>query len=249
MKPVKNSKNTVFGYHAVESLLQVKPDVIAWIGLQNGRDDERVRAIKELAEQEGIKISHMSKKAMEEQAGGNHQGFVAQCHHFPSYSQADLLAMLEKKSNATMLLLDGVQDPHNLGAILRTADAMGVTAVVIPQDNAVGVTPTVQKVACGAAMTVPVVTVTNLGRCMDQLKQAGLWMVGLDMLGENRLGDIDLTGAIGIVMGNEGSGMRKMIRQRCDFVAHIPMSGAVASMNVSVAAGMAMYEMQRQKSS
>lgn len=247
MKALKNNKPLVFGYHAVESLLLAKPDSVASIMLQKGRHDERVQRVQQLAAQEGINIAHVGKKTLDDYKLGNHQGFVAQCHHFPNYTQADLLTLMEKQSCATVLVLDGVQDPHNLGAIMRTCDAMGVCAIVIPKDNAVGMTPAVQKVACGAAMTVPLVTVTNLSRCMQQLQDSGLWLVGLDMLGENRLSDIDLTGPIGIVMGSEGSGMRRKTRERCDFLAHVPMHGTVESMNVSVVTGMALYEVQRQK--
>lgn len=237
----------VYGFHAVQSLLQAKPDAVASIIIQKGRQDERVQVIQDLAQQEGVSLSSMGKKAMQELVAQNHQGFIAQCHHFPAYTQADLLLILDKQTSPTILLLDGVQDPHNLGAILRTADAMGVSAVVIPKNNAVGLTPSVQKVACGAAMTVPVVTVTNFSRCMAELKKRGLWLVGLDMLGENRLTDIDMTGPVGVVVGSEGSGMRRKTREYCDFLAQIPMHGTVASMNVSVAAGMVLYEVQRQR--
>ncbi|MDF1759899.1 MAG: 23S rRNA (guanosine(2251)-2'-O)-methyltransferase RlmB [Coxiellaceae bacterium] len=249
----KNKKNNVvFGFHAVQSLLQAKPDSVDWLAVQKGRDDQRAQQILELAKLQGITLQHLNKKAMDDYADGNHQGFVAMCHHFPSYTQADLLALIEAvpsdaATSPLVLILDGIQDPHNLGAIMRSSDAMGVMAIVIAKDNAVGMTPAVQKVASGAAQTVPLVTVTNLSRCMQALKQAGFWLVGLDAAADNQIADIDLKGAVGIVMGNEGHGMRRGTRDKCDFLAHIPMVGTVSSMNVSVAAGMVLYEVNRQR--
>ncbi|MDF1795815.1 MAG: 23S rRNA (guanosine(2251)-2'-O)-methyltransferase RlmB [Coxiellaceae bacterium] len=249
----KNKKsNAVFGFHAVHSLLQAKPDSVEWVAVQKGRDDQRAQQILELAHQQGITLEHLNKKAMEEAADGNHQGFIAQCHHFPSYTQADLMALIEAVPSGAavsplVLILDGIQDPHNLGAIMRSSDALGVMAIVIAKDNAVGMTSTVQKVASGAALTVPLVTVTNLSRCMQALRQAGLWLVGLDASAEDRIESIDMKGPVGVVMGNEGHGMRRGTRDKCDFLAHIPMTGTVSSMNVSVAAGIVLYEVNRQR--
>lgn len=248
----KSKKNMVFGFHAVQSLLQAKPDSVASLAVQKGRDDQRAQSLMDLAKQQGVGVEPMSKKAMDDLTEGNHQGFVALCHHFPSYTQADLMALVEAIPDDAppcplVLILDGIQDPHNLGAIMRTADAMAVTAIVVPKDKAVGMTAAVQKVACGAAMTVPLVTVTNLSRCMVALKDAGLWVVGLDADSNDCIDTIDLKGPVGIVMGNEGHGMRRGTRDKCDFLAHIPMQGTVSSMNVSVATGIVLYEANRQR--
>jgi len=148
---------------------------------------------------------------------------------------------------ALVLVLDGVTDPHNLGACLRTADAAGATAVVAPRDRAAGLTPVVRKVAAGAAETVPFAQVTNLARCLRDMKEAGLWIAGAAEDGEKELFDADLTGPLALVMGSEGKGLRRLTRECCDFRLRLPMRGAVASLNVSVAAGVALYEAVRQR--
>ncbi|MEM7387857.1 MAG: 23S rRNA (guanosine(2251)-2'-O)-methyltransferase RlmB [Verrucomicrobiota bacterium] len=151
--------------------------------------------------------------------------------------------------DAFVLILDGVQDPHNLGACLRSADAAGVQALVIPKNKAVGLTETARKVACGGAENTPVVQVTNLARCLDQLKKAGLWLVGTDDQGEKDLHDVDLTGPIGLVMGSEGKGLRRLTREHCDFLTRIPMAEGcrVDCLNVSVATGVTLFETLRQR--
>jgi len=162
--------------------------------------------------------------------------------------ESDLFAMLDKLSEpAFLLILDGVQDPHNLGACLRTAEAAGVHVVLAPKDRSVAVTETVRKVACGGAERVPFVQITNLARVMDQLKEAGLWLVGTSDRAERTVYDLDLSGPLAIVMGSEGKGLRRLTAEKCDFLAQIPMSGSVESLNVSVATGVCLYEAVRQR--
>jgi len=163
-------------------------------------------------------------------------------------SESDLSEILRSLAEPPfLLLLDNVQDPHNLGACLRSADAAGVHAVIVPKDRSVSLTPVVRTVACGAAEKIPFVQVTNLARTMDQLREAGVWLVGTAGEATQNLYEIDLTGPLGIVMGAEGSGLRRLTRERCDFLARIPMLGSVESLNVSVATGVCLFEAVRQR--
>ncbi len=163
------------------------------------------------------------------------------------YDEGDLAALLEAKTNPLVLVLDCVQDPHNLGACLRTADAAGVAAVIMPKDKSAPVTETVLRVSCGGAENVPIVRVTNLARAMDKLKELGVWLVGTADEADRSLYDLDLKGPIGIVMGAEGSGMRRLTAEHCDFLANIPMAGKVECLNVSVATGVCLFEAVRQR--
>lgn len=163
-------------------------------------------------------------------------------------AEEDLYAMLAKQQSPLLLILDCVQDPHNLGAILRTADGAGVSAVVAPKDKSVGITDTVRRISVGAADTVPFFRVTNLSRTMKKLQQAGIWLVGTSDAGEKSLYETQLTGPIGIVMGAEGTGMRRLTEENCDFLIKIPMAGKVECLNVSVATGICLYEAVRQRS-
>jgi 23S rRNA (guanosine2251-2'-O)-methyltransferase len=180
-----------------------------------------------------------------------HQGVVADVRPLPPWTEDDLIEAVQAAAQAPqpplILALDGVQDPHNLGACLRTADACGALAVVVPRDRAAQVTPVVRKVAVGAAETTPVVPVTNLVRTLKLLKDAGMWVVGADAEGAMRADEVDLKGAVVIVLGAEGAGLRQLTRQTCDWIARLPQQGAVESLNVSVAAGMLLYEVLRQR--
>lgn len=163
-------------------------------------------------------------------------------------SEAELYLMLSKKKNPFVLLLDCVQDPHNLGACLRTASGAGVDAVIVPKDKSVDITETVRRVACGAAESVPFVRVTNLARAMEKLKEMGIWLTGTSDQSDKMIYDVDLTGSVGIVMGAEGDGMRRLTKEGCDFLVKIPMAGDVPCLNVSVATGVCLYEVVRQRS-
>jgi 23S rRNA (guanosine2251-2'-O)-methyltransferase len=162
--------------------------------------------------------------------------------------ESGLYGIIEGAAEAPLvLILDGVQDPHNLGACLRSADGAGVAVVVVPKDRSVTVTDTVRTVACGGAESVPIAQVTNLARTMDQLKELGLWLVGTSDHASQSIFEVDLTGPIGLVMGSEGKGVRRLTSEKCDFLCRIPMAGAVESLNVSVATGVCLYEAVRQR--
>ena len=179
--------------------------------------------------------------------GLKHQGVVAQYAAPQNLGEGDLDELLGKVENPLLLVLDGVQDPHNLGACLRSAGAAGVAAVIVPRDRAVGVTAVVRKASAGAADQVPLIRVTNLARTLKTLKDAGVWIVGLAGEAEKSLYEMDLKGPIAIAMGGEGDGLRRLSREHCDYLAKIPMTGIVESLNVSVATGVALFEAVRQR--
>ena len=182
--------------------------------------------------------------------GARHQGAVARYRAPPPRAESDLSALIEKAGrDALLLVLDGITDPHNLGACLRSAEAAGVTAVIVPKDKAAGITPTVRRAASGAADRVAFFAVTNLARTLKAIKQQGVWLVGLDGESKQDLYSIDLKGPIAIVLGSEGEGMRRLTSESCDFLARIPMRGAVESLNVSVATGVVLFEALRQRAS
>ena len=238
----------IYGYHAVRAALNRYPQAISEVVLQHKRDDERVEGVMRLAQEQGVVVSRQPAVFFRDlMPEAIHQGVMAYCHHEISYSEADLPALLEEKTQPLLLILDGVTDPHNLGACLRSANAFGVDAVIAPKDRAVGLTPVVRKVACGAAESTPFVTVTNLVRTMKHLQQQGVWFVGTCAKSDASLVDIDLTSGIGWVLGSEGKGVRQLTQKHCDFMARIDLLGDVSSLNVSVAAGICLYETQRQR--
>ncbi len=244
---MKNTE-TIYGVHPVRVLLERHPERVITVKLADRRDDPRVREIEELAHKHRRPIQRVDSHALKQSLGDvAHQGVVADISPLPPWSEDDLLESLQSAKNPLLLALDGVQDPHNLGACLRTADACGVLAVVVPRDRAAQVTATVRKVAVGAAETTPVVAVTNLVRTLKLLKEAGLWVVGADTEGAKPPHEIDLKGGIVLVLGAEGAGMRHLTRQTCDWMVRLPQLGTVESLNVSVAAGMLLYEAVRQR--
>lgn len=242
------SQQTLYGIHAIERLFKQAPQDIFRLVLIEGRLNPRQQNLKQLAEKLDIKLEFQS-KAFFNKLDGIHQGAYAEVAKQAQWSEADLLQLVETKADALILFLDEVQDPHNLGAILRTADATGVDAVVVPKNNSVGINPTVRKVASGAVETVNFVVVTNLTRTLKNLQQAGLWVVGLDGETSQTIYQAKFSGKLGLVMGSEGSGLRQLTRETCDEVLAIPMMGAVESLNVSVATAVALYEIQRQRAS
>lgn len=239
----------IFGLHAVEALLTNHPERIIRLCVFQQRNDKKLDALISLARQYNITVDHASRVELDRMTqDGNHQGVVALCHKPKTYSETDLTKLLESLDVPPFLLiLDGVQDPHNLGACFRSADAAGVHAIIAPKDKAVGITPVVSKVASGAAETVPFIQVTNLARTMETLKEQGIWLYGADGEAKETLYQTKLTGPIGIVMGAEGDGMRRLTRETCDILLKIPMNGTVSSLNVSVAAGVFMFEAVRQR--
>ncbi len=251
------SKTWQFGLHAVQTLLKTHPDRVLELRVQQGRQDERIKKALQLAERHGIPVANVPRKALDKIAAGNHQGVAALCENQQVQDEHYLMSLLETLQNAQgqdktkhapfVLVLDGVTDPHNLGACLRSADAAGVDVVVAPKDRSVGITPTVSKVACGAAESVPFVVVTNLARTLKEMQAKGVWVVGTAGEAENQIYDTDLTGPVALVMGAEEKGMRRLTREHCDVLAKLPMAGSVSSLNVSVATGVCLFEAVRQR--
>jgi 23S rRNA (guanosine2251-2'-O)-methyltransferase len=239
---------TIYGLHAVRVMLERHPDRVNTVRIAERRDDPRVREIDELARQHHRPIQRVDAHTLKQQVGDvAHQGVVADITPMPPWTEDELFDALQNASNPLIVALDGIQDPHNLGACLRTADACGALAVIVPRDRAAQVTPTVRKVAVGAAETTPVIAVTNLVRTLKLLKEAGLWVVGADAEGARMAHEVDLTGGIVLALGAEGTGLRHLTRQSCDWIVRLPQLGAVESLNVSVAAGMLLYEAVRQR--
>lgn len=240
----------VYGLHAVESLLKHQSQTITHLYLDAKRQDSRLESLRLLAKNQGVAFSNCDKTTLDKKSQqGRHQGVVALTQSSSQEIQQQpleqLLQNLEKP--ALLLVLDGITDPHNLGACLRSADAAGVDAVIIPKDKSVSLNATVRKVACGAADTVPLYTVTNLARILKQLKQWGVWVFGTAGEAEQLIYQSDLTTSCAIVMGREGKGLRRLTRQECDSLVKLPMAGAVSSLNVSVASGICLFEAVRQR--
>ena len=241
---------TIFGLHAVRVMLERHPERVHTVRIAERRVDPRIRAIDELARRHQRPVERVDAHTLRELLGDVvHQGVAADVTPLPPWSEDRLLAALQSAKAPLLLALDGVQDPHNLGACLRSADACGALAVIVPRDRAAQLTPSARKVAVGAAETTPVVSVTNLVRTLKLLKEAALWVVGADVAAEKRADQVDLTGPVVLALGAEGSGLRHLTRQNCDFLVRLPQLGAVESLNVSVAAGMLLYEAVRQRQS
>jgi 23S rRNA (guanosine2251-2'-O)-methyltransferase len=239
---------TIYGVHAVRVMLERHPERVCTLRLAERREDPRVRALEEIARSRDLPVQRVDAQSLRRLLGAvAHQGVAAEVTPLPPWSEGELFAALERASVPLLLALDGVQDPHNLGACLRTADACGALALIVPRDRAAQLTPAARKVAVGAAETTPVVAVTNLARTLKLLKQSGLWIVGADPAAANASAELDLKGPLGLVLGAEGSGLRRLTRESCDFLARLPQLGAVESLNVSVAAGMLLYEAVRQR--
>lgn len=244
---------TAFGYHAVESVIRHEPGRIQALHVQADRQDKRMQSLLALARNQGVTVVTCARSDLDALVDGRHQGVLAVLHPSRTAGSAGMMlesALAERIARAVsplILILDGVTDPHNLGACLRSADAAGVTAVIFPKDKSADVTDVARKVASGAAETVPWVRVTNLARTIDSLKQAGVWIIGTDGEAHESLYERDLTGPCAIVLGSEGSGMRRLTRDLCDFTVKLPMAGAVSSLNVSVAAGVCLFEAVRQR--
>ncbi len=245
------STKVLFGFHAVTVRLKTAPQSISEIHVDTARRDARMRAFVERAGEAGVKLVDSDDQRLIRLAGSpRHQGVVARVSPLPQHhSLDDVLDDVEAagRGPALVLVLDGVTDPHNLGACLRAADGAGAHAVVAPKDHAVGLNATVAKVASGAAETVPYLMVTNLARTLNELKERDIPIVGFSDDAESTLYDLDLTGPVALVMGAEGAGMRQLTRKTCDRLVRIPMHGAVESLNVSVASAVCLYEALRQR--
>jgi 23S rRNA (guanosine2251-2'-O)-methyltransferase len=239
----------VYGLHAIGAIIERAPERLLELWLAQPRDDRRARELKERALAVGVRVQPVAGEALAKLVGDvAHQGAVAAVRPLKPWADDELATSLGGFGAAPLLLvLDGVTDPHNLGACLRTAEAAGAHAVVIPRDRSAGVDAVVRKVAAGAAEFVPIVSVTNLARTLDLLKERGLWIVGADGAAEQSLFAADFRRPLALVLGSEGGGMRRLTRERCDFLVRIPMAGQVESLNVSVAAGVALFEARRQR--
>lgn len=249
-----SSKEWVCGIHAVSELLKQNPQDVLELLLQEGRDDRRINDVRQLAEQAGVSWQSVDRRDLDKrlrniQSGAVHQGVIALCRVGAGVQdERALAALLDALDHpALLLVLDEVTDPHNLGACLRTADAAGVDAVIVPRDKSAPLNMTARKVACGAADTIPFVAVTNLSRTLQDLQQRGIWIAGAAGEAENSLYAMDFRVPTALVMGSEGKGLRRLTREHCDYLVSIPMAGALSSLNVSVATGVCLFEVARQR--
>ena len=242
----------LYGNHALTAVLEREPQRILEIYIAKGRDDERLHTLINLARKNGLGIQFCNKKILDDKAQGeSHQGVVARAQPAKTLSENDLDEIITHAQNMGkapfLLVLDGVTDPHNLGAVLRSADAAGVDAVIVTKDKSASLNATVRKVACGAADVIPLIQVTNLSRTLAELQEKAIWVVGTAGEATQSVFDCKMDGPIALVMGAEGKGMRRLTRERCDELIKLPMHGTVSSLNVSVATGICLYEILRQR--
>ncbi len=242
----------LYGIHALTAVLEREPQRILEIYIAKGRDDERLHTLINLARKNGLGIQFCNKKILDDKAQGeSHQGVVARAQPAKALTENDLDEIITHAQNMGkapfLLVLDGVTDPHNLGAVLRSADAAGVDAVIVTKDKSASLNATVRKVACGAADVIPLIQVTNLSRTLAELQEKAIWVVGTAGEATQSVFDCKMDGPIALVMGAEGKGMRRLTRERCDELIKLPMHGTVSSLNVSVATGICLYEILRQR--
>ena len=238
----------LYGIHALTAVLEREPQRILELYIAKGRDDERLHKLINLARKEGISIQFCNKKVLDDKSKGeSHQGVVARAYPAKVLTETDLDTIISQSAKPFLLVLDGVTDPHNLGAVLRSADAAGVDAVIVPKDKSASLNATVRKVACGAADVIPLIQVTNLARTLSELQEQQIWVVGTAGEAHQSVFDCDMAGPVALVMGAEGKGMRRLTRERCDELIKLPMLGTVSSLNVSVATGICLYEIVRQR--
>jgi len=237
----------IYGFHAVAARISNRPDSIRDLVVDANRHDPRLKRLLQAATDKGLRIETGSSKRLDEISGsGRHQGVIAIVDAYAESRTVDqILDSIEEA--ALFLVLDGVQDPHNLGACFRVADALGAHAIVAPKDRAVGVTATVEKVASGAVQTVPYIAVTNLARELRAMNERGVWTIGASQTARSSLAECDFRRPVALVLGAEGEGLRRLTEKTCDELISIPMMGSVESLNVSVAAGICLYEIRRQR--
>jgi 23S rRNA (guanosine2251-2'-O)-methyltransferase len=237
----------IIGKNPVIEALKSERDINK-IWIAEGSNRGQMNLITSLAKEGNVLIQFVPKKKIDQMVEGNHQGVVAQVAAYEYAEVDDILAAAEKRNEAPfIILLDELEDPHNLGSILRTADAVGAHGVIIPKRRAVGLTATVAKASTGAIEYIPVARVTNLARTIDELKDRGVWIVGTDAKGKEDYRNVDGKMSIGLVIGSEGKGMGRLVKEKCDFLLHLPMQGKVTSLNASVAASLLMYEVYRKR--
>ncbi len=246
------SKRTerLFGIHTVKQVLQNSPDMILNAWLQQSLESESIRFIHDAVNNLGISIQSVPRSTLDKMTKNqNHQGVMLEVRKATRKTENDLDEVLEqhKSNNPLYLILDSVQDPHNLGACIRTAEAAGVTAIIIPKDRAASINETVRKVASGAVENVTVISVVNLVRAIKKIKESGVWVIGTAGNAKESIYELEMISATAIVMGGEGKGMRSSIRKECDYIGSLPIKGQIESLNVSVAAGVVLYEAVRQR--
>lgn len=241
-------EDIVFGRNSVIELLN-SDRTVNKLFIQKGENYGSIKKVIDLARGKKIVISEVHKSKLDEMTDGqNHQGVVALTSPYKYCEIDDILNVAkERKENPFIIILDGIEDPHNLGAVIRTAECMGVHGIIIPKRRAVSVTNTVAKVAAGALEYMKIARVNNINDAIEELKENGVWVVGTDASGKDNLAEIDMVGSIAIVIGSEGEGMASLTRKRCDFLAKIPMKGKITSLNASVTCGMVIYEVARQR--
>ncbi|HHF3067739.1 TPA: 23S rRNA (guanosine(2251)-2'-O)-methyltransferase RlmB [Vibrio diabolicus] len=242
------SNEFIYGIHAVKAVLEREPERFIEAYVLKGRQDDRLMPILNDLQVCGVSIQQMTRKTLDDKArGANHQGIIARVKPAKQLNENDIDDILAQHKSPLLLVLDGVTDPHNLGACLRNADAAGAAAIIVPKDRSAPMNATVSKVACGAAEVVPLIRVTNLARTMRTLQEKGIWFVGTAGEATHDIYQAKLTGPLAIVMGAEGDGMRRLTRETCDDLIKIPMAGSVSSLNVSVASGICLFEAVRQR--
>ena len=239
--------NVIFGIHAVGEALKARGRAFEWVGVAKDRHDLRLQKLIQECRHNSVPIRFLPRLELDRMAAsGSHQGVIAVTSS-KQYADLDDLLAAKRGEYSLVIVLDGVEDPHNLGAVLRTADAAGADGVVIPERRAVGVTGTVAKASAGASEHLPVARVTNIARTLEELKAKGLWAVGLDERGKQNYDKVDYKMNCAVVLGAEGAGLHDLVSRKCDFLVSIPMLGKVPSLNISVAAGVVLYEIVRQR--
>ncbi|MFP1739314.1 23S rRNA (guanosine(2251)-2'-O)-methyltransferase RlmB [Lonsdalea quercina] len=239
----------IYGIHAVKALLERDPQRFLEVFILKGREDRRLQPVIAELESNGIAVQVANRQWLDSKVeGAVHQGIIANVKPGRQFQENDLPELLAALDAPFLLVLDGVTDPHNLGACLRSADATGVNAVIVPRDRSAQLNATAKKVACGAAESVPLIRVTNLARTLRLLQEHNVWIVGTAGEADHTLYQSKLTGPMALVMGAEGEGMRRLTREHCDELISIPMAGSVSSLNVSVATGVCLFEAVRQRS-
>ena len=239
----------IYGIHAVQAVLANAPERLIEVYVLKGREDKRLQPLLNELYSVGVSVQFLNRQTLDKKADGEvHQGIIARVQPAKELNENDLDQILQHQQNPLLLVLDGITDPHNLGACLRTADAAGVCAVIMPKDKSAQLTSIARKVACGAAENVPLIRVTNLARTLRLLQQEyNVWVVGTAGEATESLYQTKLSGALALVMGAEGEGMRRLTREHCDQLISIPMAGSVSSLNVSVATGVCLFEIVRQR--
>ena len=244
-------ENLLIGIHSVASALHSAPEKVRLVVIAGESKNPRVTELEQVARAKGVTVQHQPRSQLDKRCHdeNRHQDILAEFTGSNLYGERDIEQLLaDIDGDPLVLVLDGIQDPHNFGACLRTAEAAGVHFVVVPKDKSAGLSPVVRRSAAGAAEVISIVTVTNLARVLRQLKQAGIWLAGADGEARQSIQEIPLNGPLALVMGSEGSGMRRLTAEHCDYLIRIPMSGTVSSLNVSVATGVCLFEILRQRS-